>query len=459
MTASQQTVSRRIADFFSSLKLTIFLLIALSLLSIIGTVIPQGSIPPEYVQSISPAKLQLYTALGFFDMYHSWWFVLLLSLLSLNLIFCSMKRLPAIWSTITKPTLTMDENFEKTLANRTSIAREEDASLLKDRVADLLKNEFAHPVITEENSTFHLFAQKAPWARLAVYGVHLSILVIFIGAIIGSLFGYKGFVNIPEGEYIDRIVSRSQTEIPLGFGVYCQKFTVATYPNGAPKEFKSILTVLENGKPVAGYEQVPVIVNSPLSYKGITFYQSSYGKMGEHEFTISDPDGKNPSPLIIQSNGSIKLPDGSGFCLQETTPDISRFIPGATGPAAQVETHMLNGESKTFVVYSNNPALNRMNLPFTGGKLIQYKGGEEFVYTGLQVAKDPGVWVVWIGCILMVVGIYVAFFMSHRRIWVRITNGSICIAGNASKNQGGFQLFMERLVTKIGEEPSREEHS
>ena len=71
------------------------------------------------------------------------------------------------------------------------------------------------------------------------------------------------------------------------------------------------------------------------------------------------------------------------------------------------------------------------------------------MYTGLQVAKDPGVWVVWVGCILMMVGIYAAFFMSHRRIWVRVENGIITIGGNASKNQGGFQLFMEKLVTNL----------
>jgi cytochrome c biogenesis protein len=37
-----------------------------------------------------------------------------------------------------------------------------------------------------------LFAQKTPWVRFGVYIVHLSILVIFAGAIIGTLFGAKG---------------------------------------------------------------------------------------------------------------------------------------------------------------------------------------------------------------------------------------------------------------------------
>ena len=302
-----------------------------------------------------------------------------------------------------------------------------------------------------------MFAQKAPWSRLAVYAVHLSVLVIFIGAIIGSLFGYKGFVNIPEGQSIDTVMSRGEKEIALGFAVYCEKFTVAYYPNGTPKEFKSILSVLENGQPVAGFNRVPVIVNDPLTYKGITFYQSSYGKLGEHEFIISEPDGSDPQVLKIGSGGSTRLPDGSSITLQETTPDISRFQAGVSGPAAQVQVHSAKGDHESFIVYSNNPARNRMNLASSGGKLLQYRGGEEFMYTGLQVAKDPGVWTVWFGCTLMMVGIYIAFFMSHRRIWVRIENGTITIGGNASKNQSGFQLFMEQLQAKLKQQLSQED--
>ena len=458
MTTNEKTISQSLGDFFCSLKLTMFLLITLAVISIIGTVIPQGTPPPEYLQTITQNKLKLYQTLGFFDMYHSWWFILLLSLLSINLLACSIKRLPGIWRTITQPVVVMGDGLEKTLSNLTTIQTRGDAGTLSDRVAAILKAEFAPPVITQDNGTFHLFAQKTPWSRMAVYAVHLSVLVIFIGAIIGSLFGYKGFVNIPEGESVGKVMSRSEKEIDLGFAVRCEKFSVAYYDSGAPREFKSILTVLENGQPVPGYNRVPVIVNDPLSYKGITFYQSSYGKYGEHEFTVSDPDGSNPRPLKIQSNGSAQLPDGSGICLQETTKDISHFQPGLSGPAAQVEVHLTNGENRTFIVYSNNPAMNRMNLPSTGGRLIQYVGGEESMYTGLQVAKDPGVWVVWVGCLLMVGGIYAAFFMSHRRIWVRVENGTVTIGGNASKNQSGFQLFMERVVTKLKDQLSSEDN-
>jgi cytochrome c biogenesis protein len=435
-----------------------FTLITLAVLSIIGTIVPQGNLTPEYLQSISQNKLKLYQSLGFFDMYHSWWFILLLSLLSLNLIACSVRRLPGIWKTITDPPLLLDAALARTLSDSAVIDAKTDTVVLKNQVAAVLTAEFAAPFITEKDGAFHLFAQKAPWARLAVYAVHLSVLVIFVGAIIGSLFGYKGFVNILEGQNVDTVMSRQDKEIALGFAVRCEKFSVDYYPNGAPKEFKSILTVLENGQPVPGYNRVPVIVNDPLTYKGITFYQSSYGKLGEHEFIISEPDGSNPQILKISGGGSIRLPDGSSVTLQETTPDISQYQAGVSGPAAQVQVHTANGGHKNFIVYSNNPDRNRMNLTSSGGKLLQYVGGEEIMYTGLQVAKDPGVWTVWLGCTLMIVGIYIAFLISHRRVWVRVENGTITIGGNTSKNQGGFQLYMEQLLAKLKRQLSQEDN-
>jgi cytochrome c biogenesis protein len=179
--------------------------------------------------------------------------------------------------------------------------------------------------------------------------------------------------------------------------------------------------------------------------------------LGKHEFSISDPDGGNQQLITMEKGGSATLPDGSVIVLQETTQDVSKFMPGVSGAAAQAAVHLAGGQHNSFVIYADNPPLNRMNLPLTGGKLLQYRGGQESVYTGLQVAKDPGVWVVWLGCLMMLLGIFVAFLMSHRRIWVRVENQTVTIAGNASKDQGGFQLFLERFVTKLKNQLSSEE--
>jgi cytochrome c biogenesis protein len=436
-----------------------FLLISLAVLSIIGTIIPQGSIPPEYLASISPAKHQIYKTLGFFDMYHSWWFILLLYLLTVNLVACSIKRLPHIWKIISQPTLTMSSGLEQSLANKASIKTGDRPEQLKEKLSAFLGSEFARPVATEADGAWHLFAQKTPWCRLSVYCVHLSVIIIFIGAMIGSFFGYKGFVNILEGESISKVMGRSDKEIDLGFSVRCEQFTVALYKTGAPKEFKSILTVFENGRPVPDYTNVRVIVNDPLTYKGITFYQSSYGNAGNYFFTVGGLDGKGALPLTLDTNTSATLPDGSTMHVLEATDDISQFVPNLSGPAAQVEIHSPQGGSEKVIVYANYPELNIEHAKEHKGALVlQYKGAEKKMYTGLQVAKDPGVWIVWLGCALMVVGIYGAFLMSHRRVWIRIQNGTVTIGGNASKNQAAFEQYFEELAKKLNKHLSGEEH-
>jgi cytochrome c biogenesis protein len=132
----------------------------------------------------------------------------------------------------------------------------------------------------------------------------------------------------------------------------------------------------------------------------------------------------------------------------ESTQDVRQFIPQMSGPAARVEVHSPGKEPESFIVFRNFPKMDEER----GGDLIfSYDGSDEKFYTGLQVAKDPGVWVVWLGCTLMVVGIIMAFFMSHKRIWIRIApNGRVVVAGSASKNQSAFEGTFEELTGKMG---------
>ena len=98
-TPDKQNNSNPIWRFFSSVKLTIILLILLALASIIGTLIPQmpqrESI--EFARSLSSEVFHFFDALDLFDMYHSMWFRLLIGCLGLNLVICSMNRFPGTW--------------------------------------------------------------------------------------------------------------------------------------------------------------------------------------------------------------------------------------------------------------------------------------------------------------------------------------------------------------------------
>ncbi len=91
-----------IYDLFRSLKLTISLLILLAILSIIGTLITQNATRPEYIQRYGIGLYEVLNFFNLFDMYHSWWFSAILLLLVINLITCSVHRLPGILSQISR---------------------------------------------------------------------------------------------------------------------------------------------------------------------------------------------------------------------------------------------------------------------------------------------------------------------------------------------------------------------
>ncbi|AJE04209.1 cytochrome c biogenesis protein ResB [Geobacter pickeringii] len=447
MTNSNRGFLQALWDFFCSLKLAISLLILLAATSIIGTIIPQGQLRPEYLQTISQAKLKLYSTLGFFDMYHSWWFMLLLYLFTVNIVACSIKRLPRVWKIISEPTLVMTDSFEKSLALTHDFKPGGDAATLRDKMVAFLKAEFAAPVVTEHDGEYHLFAQKAPYSRLGVYVVHLSIVIIFIGALIGSFFGFKGFVNITEGGSVSAVQTFSGQRINLGFSVKCDDFKATFYDTGAPKEFRSVLTVTDNGRVVI--DKRPVIVNDPLTYKGITFYQSSYGQAEEgglFHFTVRDRKGGAPVKISAGYGEKKPLPDGSMMQVLEATQEVSQFVPQFNGPAARIEVTPKGGQPLAFIVFRNFPNFDEQR---GGAQIFTYDGSDEKMYTGLQVAKDPGVWVVWTGCFMMVLGCCMAFFMSHKRIWVRVRKGHVTIGGGASKNPAGFQILFDELVDKL----------
>jgi cytochrome c biogenesis protein len=394
-------------------------------------------------------KLEIYSKLGFFDMYHSWWFITLLYVFSLNLISCSIKRLPHVFKFISEPMLVMAESMRNSFSQKKEITFSASSEKAKTQLAEFLSKEFATPVITDHNGESHLFSQKSAWCRLGVYVVHLSILVIFIGAILGSLLGFKGFATIQEGQSISRVTTSSGKDIDLGYTLRLEQFSVEKYNTGAPKEFKSILTVLENGKPVPDYTNVKVIVNDPLTFKRITFYQSSYGQANEgseHFFSWKPRSGGTTEKFAIAVGGKNLLKDGSSFKLLEVAEEVSQFMPGFSGPAARVEVSFKGKAPQTFIVLKNYPDMNAQR----GDDIIfGYEGTNARMYTGLQFAKDPGVEIVWLGCALMVIGLFIAFFMSHKRVWIVVTKGHARMYGNASKNHAAFSMQFDELADKL----------
>ncbi len=451
MRSATSGLTDSIWKFLSSLKLTIFLLICLASVSIIGTLIPQGAPPPvEYLQTLSRAKFIVYDRLGFFDMYHSWWFISLLGILCLNLIACSLRRLPHDWKSITSPPRVLDETLEKSLPLTARWKAGTDAAGTERKITALLEQEFARPEVSRIGHEVHLFARKGAIGRIGVYVLHSSIIIILVGAIIGSLAGYKAFVEIPEGGSATTVVAgpegMKRKAVDLGFTVRCDSFSVSYYDTGAPREYKSILSIVDGGRTVV--DKRPVLVNRPLSYKGVTFYQQSYGQAAPPTFHLGVRERKTGKSytFAVSQGGRVTLPNGDTLHPVESVPEIRPYISQVSGPAVRVVIIPKAGEPLSLLLLQRYPDFDAQR----GGDLVfTIDSIDQKWKTGLQVVKDPGVWIVWLGCSLMVAGIFVAFFLSHRRIWVRIADGRVTMAGNAGKNMASFKDFFDGMADKM----------
>ncbi|OQX07146.1 MAG: hypothetical protein BWK76_25255 [Desulfobulbaceae bacterium A2] len=423
---------------FSSVKLALLLLFLLASTSVIGTVIPQHETREFYIQRYGDNMASLMHLLGVPDMYGAWWFVALLLTFSLNLIVCSLDRIPQVWRIVTLDNLKTDPQRIERMSQRRllpcpAMGLEEAGA----RVAGLMAKLGWQTVSAPSGEGLLLFAQKCAWSRFGVYLVHLSILIILAGALIGSIFGFKGNIMVPETKAADFIFAfHSGEKIPLGFTVRCDSFAIAYYATGMPKEYRSVLSVIEDGRTVL---QRPVIVNEPLTYKGITFYQASYQPYKDFIVTVTNRTSGASERLLVSAGKELRWEEEG----------IRLGILNLEGRGEMVQRAKVwfgddRGEPSIFWLPPGQEAI--VQRPEAEYSLTV----KQLYATGLQVTKDPGVWWVYSGCGLMLFGLTVAFFLSHRRIWVLIRpmeqGSSVLFAGNSNKNKLGFDKEFTRLV-------------
>ncbi len=438
-----------INDFFRSLKLTIALLILLAVLSIIGTLIAQNASRLEYIQRYGIGLYQVLNFFNLFDMYHSWWFSAILLLLVINLITCSAQRLPGIFSQISRGPGELEDGMLKALPYVEKIQIRNPTNK-EENIQPSLKKWFKSWDRIETEKTINLYSERGKYSRLGVPITHLSILIILIGGIIGSLYGFRGHVAILEGEMVNQILLGTRDrEIPkpLDFSVRCDDFKITYYDlpgrkEKHVKEYTSLITILENGKEVM---KETVRVNHPLHYKGLAFYQANYGAIHDITLEIQWKGKKQKASFKVIEGETVPIPNTNIFIrLLRYEHEVDNF-----GEGAQFVLFKPNQEPRPFWLLKNLPQFDQKR----GDEFVlSIEGITEKEYTGLSVTKDPGVWVVWIGCGLMILGLIVSFFFSHQRVWVRIQKspgGEIVLAGSANKNRVGFEKTFGELVQGI----------
>ncbi|MBZ5705976.1 MAG: cytochrome c biogenesis protein ResB [Acidobacteriia bacterium] len=463
MAGTLRKAGRSIWQTLSSIKTGVILLIIVVIVSAAGTLILQRPVtdPDEMQRAYSPQMLRLLDTLGLTDAFHAWWFVLLLALVSLSIVAASIQRFPNAWRFYARPYKSPDETFRKVLATQKQIA-------IADEKAGLAAAERAFqrmrlkPEQVAKNHRVSLFAERNRISVMAVYIVHASLLLIFLGGIVDALYGWRGFVALTRGQQSSQVEMHDGSGHTLPFAIRCDGAGQENYADGSPKKWWSNLAVLDGGREVVRKE---IVVNDPLVYRGIRFYQASYGSTGKVDKLIlaaSPAKGRGDAKEIaLGENDPVQLDS-------DTSVRLAEFIPDYVVGDGQVYTRSRDVENPAahLIVESKSAgkAVNVWLPPIPGFEqnaaspyTFEAKNLQMGYFTGLEVSHEPGQWAVWAGVILMGFGLAVVFYLVHMRFWVVPVLDArgrlvLWVGGAANKNKDAFEERFQKLVGEIESE-------
>jgi len=441
--------------FFASVKLAIALLILLAAASVLGTLIPQGRTPAEYAARYGQLA-GLMTGLQLTSLYHSGWYLVLLFFLALNTVVCTLSRFPAKWRRAFSPKVEAETAGLLAFKVKSRFGKNVPVAEARAKLEAVLASRHYRVKSQSVEKRLCVLAQKRKFGHFGSDAVHLGLLVVIAGGIVSGLAGFRTQLELSEGQTVQ--VPRAPFEIRL------DRFETEYYPQGMVKAWKSTVTVLEAG---AGVLTQAILVNKPLTYKGFSFYQTSYGSDWNNpklEVTIkkkNDPSFARTVTVSVGEKAAVDDKDVSQISVKRFVPD---FVIGDGGqietrsqepnnPAAQVEGW--KGAEQVFSgwIFAKYPDFEQMHagkptdLSFV---LKSFRGSE---YSVLEAARDPGVWLIWIGCLLVTAGFFLAFYWPPFEIRAVIEEGrertEVTAGGHAAKSRESFQAEFEGLMDSV----------
>ena len=134
--------------------------------------------------------------------------------------------------------------------------------------------------------------------------------------------------------------------------------------------------------------------------------------------------------------------EGLSYQLVDYNPDYAGL-----GPAVRV-VRSEEGKETSFWVFARDPLFDRRNrddrFAFSFDRLAPLYA------TGLQIARDPSTPVVYTGCFLLFLGIGIAFYTSHKRVWAQLRDGKVALGGASHRNAEAFGREFDRLCEVLG---------
>ncbi|MFC4324126.1 cytochrome c biogenesis protein ResB [Litchfieldia salsa] len=475
-----KTFIDKIWNFFSSVKVGVWLIVVTLIASAVGTIFPQEMyIPP----TANPADFygeeygyagKLYYLLGFHNMYGSWWYMILIASIGISLFIASLDRVVPLYRALKKQGVTRHGSFLRrqrlfSATSGTEVA-DEDFKIIKE---NLVKKRYN---IKEENG--NILAEKGRFSRWGPYVNHIGLIIFLFGAMLRFI----------PGMYVDEVMwirEGETTSIPGTDGKYFLKneqFLMEVYEKENEKEvFGEAIDRVGNGMAVKNYQTNVVLyerdhtmiagddtnlqkikdwkirVNEPLKHNKYALYQVDF-KLNEFKamsFNLIDKETEtNHGKLTVELRNPQKMYELNNDYSVEMVSYFPDFFFDENGDPA-TKSKIPNNPAFVFKMFSPEKpegevafvAIQQNIEPFGNNQYkMTFAGLDTANVSGLIVRKDLTLWALALGGLIFMIGVIQGMYWNHRRIWVQKIDGEVMIAGHTNKNYFGLKRELEFIV-------------
>ncbi|WLD91870.1 cytochrome c biogenesis protein ResB [Alkalihalobacillus sp. AL-G] len=470
----------KIWNFFSSVKVGVWLIVITLIASAVGTIFPQemyiptSEDPASYYEEEYGVLGKTYYLLGFHNLYSSWWFVLLLGLIGVSITVASIDRGVPLYRSLKNQRVNKHDNFMKRQRMFSATKRREDEEQLMEEIVFRLK-EKRYNVRKEDGN---ILAEKGRFSRWGPYVNHVGLIIFLLGVML----------RIVPGMYMDKDmwIREGETKAVDGttqtYYLKHEKFTFEVYDQEneqysealkrvqqpVPKNYQSDVVLYKAEEKLPGakpelkkVKEYAIQVNKPLKFEDFAVYQVDYRQeMRKMSFKLENKETGNSvgefTVDLLNPKSEYKLENGSRVVLEHYYPDYY-FNEESEKPATR--TNMPNNPAFIFKMYTPETPEGeitfiaiRQNLDPSGENeyKLSFAGiGTEFI-TGLTVKKDHTLPIIILGGLIFMIGVVQGLYWNHRRIWVKIRENEVWMAAHTNKNWYGITREVDDVTTKLG---------
>ncbi|MFD1018537.1 cytochrome c biogenesis protein ResB [Thalassobacillus hwangdonensis] len=480
-----QTYNRSIIDktwnFFSSVKVGVWLIVITLIASSLGTIFPQEMyIPPgtdattHYEEQYGLAG-KIYYQLGFHNLYSSLWYMLLIAMIGVSLVICSIDRVVPLHRALKK----QKPKRHHTFLQRQRVFGETKADVDLDSFkANLKKHRYK---VREQEG--HILAEKGRFSRWGPYVNHIGLIIFLLGALLRffpALY-IDDFVWVREGE--TKLIPSTDSQ----YYIKNEDFIIETYDENDPRYQESIQQ--QGGMVPSNYQTNAVIykqaedavvgqeseleevkrgdirVNYPMKFDGYALYQSSFQQDEFKEMTFKLHPKDDESENLGEFTVDLTQPEMEYEMDNGTRVEINQYYPEYYLDGNQPRSKSKFPKNPAFVFYVYPEGQEQPEISFLGiGMNIDATGENDYKLslagydvrdvTGLSVKRDYTLPILALGGAIFMIGVIQGMYWNHRRIWLQPREDGVWIAGHTNKNWFGLRRDIEKAIDGTGiEEP------